>query len=89
MQYAERDEEFNNFLQEFKSKEGKQWKNVMDLTQESWRDRLLEKGDEYREDELQMLGEFRKRKSLRNYYDLMQEHEVCFPLINQRIFVLI
>ncbi len=71
---AKRDEEFNEFLKNFKAKNEQNWANIIDLTQEEQERRLLEKTPEQRKNEMVMLEEFRRRKNLERYYTHMKEH---------------
>lgn len=70
---AKRDESFNEFLKNFKAKNEQNWANIIDLTQLEQEDRLLEKTEEYRKNEMKMLEEFRRRSNLKDYYDLMKK----------------
>jgi len=70
---ARRDESFNEFLKNFKAKNEQNWANIVDLTQLEQEDRLLEKTEEYRKNEMKMLEEFRRRSNLKDYYDLMKK----------------
>ena len=70
---ARRDESFNDFLKNFKAKNEQNWANIVDLTQLEQEDKLLEKTDEYRKNEMKMLEEFRRRSNLKDYYGLMKE----------------
>lgn len=73
---AKRDESFNEFIKNFKEKNEQGWANIIDLTQEQQEARLLEKTPEHRKSEMTMLEEFRRRKNLKRYFDLVrQEHK--------------
>jgi hypothetical protein len=45
---AKKDESFNEFLKNFKSKNEQNWASILDLTQEQQEERLLEKTPDYR-----------------------------------------
>ena len=70
---AKRDESFNEFLRAFKAKNEQKWANIIDMTQAEQEELLLAKSPEYRRNEMVMLEEFRRRKNMKNYYDLMRE----------------
>ena len=70
---AKRDESFNEFLRVFKAKNEQKWANIIDMTQTSQEDQLLEKTDEYRKNEMIMLEEFRRRKNMRKFMELDEE----------------
>lgn len=67
---AKRDESFNEFLRVFKAKNEQKWANIIDMTQTSQEDQLLEKSDEYRKNEMIMLEEFRRRKNMKKFMEL-------------------
>lgn len=69
---AKRDETFNEFLKNFKAKNEQNWANIIDLTQEEQENKLLEKTPDYRKNEMIMLEEFRRRRNLKQYYELMK-----------------
>ena len=73
--HAARDETFNDFLRAFKAKNEQNWANIMDLTHDEREDMLLSKSQEYRKSELIMLEEFRRRKKLKRFRELLQERE--------------
>ena len=68
---ARRDESFNDFLRTFKAKNEQKWANIIDMTQADQEEMLLAKSPEYRRNEMVMLAEFRRRKNMKNYFDLM------------------
>jgi len=70
---AARDESFNDFLKEYKQKHEKDWKNIIDLTQEKKEDLLINKTLQERKDELIMLEEFRRRKNLENFREKLYQ----------------
>jgi hypothetical protein len=70
---AHRDETFNEFIKKFKSKNEKEWANIIDLTQEDMEDKLLSKSLKDRRDDLVMLEEFRRRKNLERFRELTYE----------------
>ena len=70
---AKKDESFNEFLKNFKSRNEQGWANIVDLTGESYDEKLLEKSPDYRRNEMIMLEEFRRRKNLRRYYELLKK----------------
>mmetsp|Transcript_34557 Transcript_34557/g.33761 ORF Transcript_34557/g.33761 Transcript_34557/m.33761 type:complete len:211 (-) Transcript_34557:268-900(-) len=73
---AKRDESFNEFLKNFKAKNEQGWANIIDLTKEQQRERLLEKSPDYRKNEMIMMEEFRRRKNLQKYHELVRDKEV-------------
>ena len=75
-QFAQRDESFNEFLRNFKAKNEQNWASVVDLTQEEQEEQLLAKSPEYRRNEMLMLEEFRRRRNLKDYYDLMKKRDL-------------
>ncbi len=74
--YARRDEAFNEFMKEFKRKEEPKWANVLDFTEGSKEDLLLNKSSDFRVDEIAMLEEFRRRKKIKSYYKEVYATEV-------------
>ena len=72
---AQKDESFNEFLKNFKSKNEQGWANVIDLTQDQQENKLLEVTPEMRKNQMIMLEEFRRRKNLENYFDLMTDKQ--------------
>ena len=72
---ARRDESFNDFFRTFKAKNETNWANIVDMTQADQEELLLAKSPEYRRNEMVMLEEFRRRKKMKDYYDLMQKKE--------------
>ena len=72
---AQRDESFNEFLRSFKAKNEQKWANIIDATQHEQEETLLAKSPEYRRNEMVMLEEFRRRKNMKNYYDLRKQHQ--------------
>ena len=69
---AQKDENFNEFLRNFKAKNEQGWGNIIDLTQEQQEEKLLEITPEMRKNQMIMMEEFRRRKNLNDYYDLMK-----------------
>ncbi len=69
---AKRDESFNEFLKNFKAKNEQNWANILDLSQEEQENKLLEKTPDYRKNEMIMLEEFRRRRNLKKYYEMMK-----------------
>lgn len=67
---AKRDPAFNEFLRNFKAKNEQNWADIVDLTQESQEEKLLTKSPEYRKNEMIMLEEFKRRKQVKDYYDI-------------------
>jgi hypothetical protein len=67
---AKRDPAFNEFLRNFKAKNEQNWADIVDLTQESQEEQLLAKSPEYRKNEMIMLEEFKRRKQVKDYYDI-------------------
>ena len=67
---AKRDESFNEFLRAFKAKNEQGWANIIDATQDTQEEMLLAKSPEYRRNEMIMLEEFRRRKNMKDYWDL-------------------
>lgn len=72
---ARRDESFNEFLRTFKAKNETKWANIIDMTQAEQEEMLLAKSPEYRRNEMVMLEEFRRRKNMKNYFDLKKNKE--------------
>jgi len=70
---AQKDESFNEFLKNFKAKNEQGWANIIDLTQDSQEDKLLEITPEMRKNQMIMMEEFRRRKNLKDYHQLMVE----------------
>jgi hypothetical protein len=70
---AGRDESFNDFLRNFKAKNEKNWANIIDMTQADQEEHLLAKSPEYRKNEMIMLEELRRRKKMKDFYDLDSE----------------
>lgn len=70
-----RDESFNEFLKNFKAKSEQDWASILDLTQEEQESRLLEKSPDYRKNEMIMMEEFKRRKNLKRYYELMKKQK--------------
>lgn len=68
---AKKDESFNEFLKNFKAKNEQGWANIIDLTQEEQEAKLLEKSPDYRKNEMVMMEEFRRRRNMKRYYELM------------------
>ena len=68
---AKRDESFNEFLRAFKAKNEQKWANIIDMTQAEQEELLLAKSPEYRRNEMVMLEEFRRRKNMKTYFELM------------------
>ncbi len=74
---AKRDESFNEFLKNFKTKNEQGWANIIDLTQEEQERRLLEKTPDQRKNEMVMMEEFRRRKNLQRYFDQMKKQKAA------------
>jgi hypothetical protein len=72
---AKRDPAFNEFLRNFKAKNEQNWASIIDMTQEQQEEELLAKTPEFRRNEMIMLEEFRRRKNLKDYHDLMVERD--------------
>mmetsp|Transcript_29230 Transcript_29230/g.36306 ORF Transcript_29230/g.36306 Transcript_29230/m.36306 type:complete len:207 (+) Transcript_29230:343-963(+) len=72
---AQRDESFNEFLRNFKAKNENKWANIIDATQDEQEEALLSKSPEYRRNEMIMLEEFRRRKQMKDYYEIRQRHQ--------------
>jgi len=72
---AQRDESFNEFLRNFRAKNEQKWSNIIDATQDEQEELLLAKSPEYRRNEMIMLEEFRRRKQMKDYYDVTKKHE--------------
>jgi hypothetical protein len=72
---AQKDENFNEFLREFKAKNEQGWGNIIDLTQGEQEEKLLEITPEMRKNQMIMMEEFRRRKNLNDYYDLMKVNQ--------------
>lgn len=70
---AKRDPAFNEFLRNFKEKNEQNWAQIIDLTQAQQEEELLAKSPEYRRNEMVMLEEFRRRKNLKDYHEIMKE----------------
>lgn len=70
---AKRDPAFNEFLKNFKEKNEQNWSQIIDMTQEQQEEELLAKSPEYRRNEMVMLEEFRRRKNLKDYHDIMKK----------------
>ena len=70
---AKRDESFNEFLREFKAKNEQGWANIIDATQDEQEEMLLAKSPEYRRNEMIMLEEFRRRRNLKDYWELKRK----------------
>ena len=67
---AKRDESFNDFLRNFKTKNEKNWASIVDMTQQDQEEELLAKSPEYRKNEMVMLEEIRRRKKMKDFYAL-------------------
>lgn len=67
---ARRDPSFNEFLKNFKAKNEQNWASIIDMTQEDQEEQLLAKTPQYRENEMIMLEEFRRRKMHKDFYDI-------------------
>lgn len=77
---AQRDESFNEFLRNFKAKNEQKWANIIDATQDEQEETLLAKSPEYRRNEMIMLEEFRRRKNMKEYFDVRRQHnENVYP----------
>ena len=72
---AQRDESFNEFLRSFKAKNEHKWANIIDATQEEQEEALLAKSPEYRRNEMIMLEEFRRRKNMKQLWELERKHK--------------
>ena len=72
---AKRDPSFNEFLKNFKAKNEQNWSQIIDMTQEMQEEQLLAKSPEYRKNEMIMLEEFRRRKNLKDYFELSKEKQ--------------
>jgi hypothetical protein len=72
---AKKDESFNEFLKNFKAKNEQGWASILDLTQEQQEKRLLEKSPDYRKNEMIMMEEFRRRRNLQKYHELMKQSQ--------------
>ena len=72
---AQRDESFNEFLRNFKAKNEQKWANIVDATQDEQESALLAKSPEYRRNEMIMLEEFRRRKQMKDYFDLKKKYD--------------
>jgi len=72
---SQRDENFNEFFSNFKSKNEQGWSNIIDLTQEEQEDKFLETTPEMRKNQMVMMEEFKRRKSLKDYHGLMNENQ--------------
>ena len=70
---AKRDPSFNEFLRNFKAKNEQNWASIVDMTQEMQEEQLLAKSPEYRKNEMIMLEEFRRRKNLKDYFELAKQ----------------
>ena len=84
MKQARRDVQgssFKEFFEAFKQKNQHNWKNVMDLT-EAPDEAILQ--EEERRNELVMLEEFRRRKNLEKYRQIVQERELDEGLFDKR-----
>jgi len=68
---AKRDQSFNEFLKNFKAKNEQNWASIIDMTQAEQEELLLAKSPEYRRNEMVMLEEFRRRKNMKDYFELM------------------
>ena len=68
---AKRDPAFNEFLRNFKAKNEQNWASIIDMTQEQQEEELLAKTPEFRRNEMIMLEEFRRRKNLKDFHELM------------------
>ena len=71
---AQRDESFNEFLRNFKAKNEQKWASIVDATQDEQEEALLSKSPEYRRNEMIMLEEFRRRKQMKDYYEIRERH---------------
>lgn len=70
---AKRDPAFNEFLRNFKAKNEQNWAQIIDLTQSQQEEELLAKSPEYRRNEMVMLEEFKRRKNLKDYHEIMRQ----------------
>mmetsp|Transcript_2749 Transcript_2749/g.4704 ORF Transcript_2749/g.4704 Transcript_2749/m.4704 type:complete len:205 (-) Transcript_2749:462-1076(-) len=72
---AQKDESFNQWLKNFKEKNEWGFANIVDMTQESMEDRLLEVTPEMRKSQMVMMEEFRRRKNMEDYHNLMTKYQ--------------
>ena len=72
---AKRDESFNEFLRAFKAKNEQGWANIIDATQDEQEQMLLAKSPEYRRNEMIMLEEFRRRRNLKDYWEIVRQQQ--------------
>jgi len=69
------DESFNEFFRNFKSQNEQGWANIVDLTQDEQEEKLLNITPEMRKNQMVMMEEFRRRKNLKDYHELMTEQQ--------------
>lgn len=70
---AAKDESFNEFLKTFKAKNEQGWASITDMTQSGMEDKLLETTPEMRKNQMVMMEEFRRRKNLKDYWQLIKD----------------
>ena len=62
-------------MRNFKAKNEHKWANIIDATQDEQEEALLNKSPEFRRNEMIMLEEFRRRKNMKDYWEVKEKHE--------------
>ena len=62
-------------MRSFKAKNERKFANIIDATQDEQESTLLAKSPEYRRNEMIMLEEFRRRKNMKDMWELKNKHD--------------